>query len=125
MKRFALLIAMISINAIAANKYYDIGMDITVGGEKIPAPRILAKQNVTETVIMKDKFFEVTATENPLDQSVKMDFVLGEITEDGKRIVLERPTIITHENKRAEMVISNDEGREDLKLSVVPVVKNL
>ena len=125
MKNIALIVAMISVNTFAANKYYDIGMDISVGGEKIPAPRILVKENVTETVIMKDRFFEVTATENPLDQSVKMDFVLGEITEDGRRIVLEKPTIITRENRRAEMVLSNDEGREDLKLSVIPVVKNL
>jgi hypothetical protein len=125
MKVFGLLIAMISLNTFAANKYYDIGMDLSVGGKKIQTPRILAKDKVTETVIQGKNFFEVTATENPLDQTVKMDFVVGEFAEDGTRVILERPTIIAKENKRAEMIIKQNDGPEELKLSVVPIVKEL
>lgn len=125
MKVFGLLIALISLNAIAANKYYDIGVELTVDGKKVPAPRILAKNNMTETVIQGNKFIEVTATENPLDQSVKMDFTMGEISEDGERIILSKPTIITKENTRAEMTKTREDGSEEMKMSVVPVVKQL
>ncbi len=125
MKVFGLMIALMSLNAFAANKYYDIGVDLSIDGKKVQAPRILAKNNMTETVIQGNKFIEVTATENPLDQSVKMDFTVGEITEDGSRIIISRPTVITKENSRAELTKMNEDGSEALKMSVVPVVKNL
>lgn len=125
MKAFGLFLALISLNAVAANKYYEIGMDLSVEGKKIPAPRILTKNNMTETVIHGNKFIEVTASENPLDQSVKMDVIVGEITEDGERIVLAKPTVITKENSRAEISSTNPDGSENYKMSIVPVVKDL
>lgn len=125
MKVFGLLIALASANVFAANKYYEIGMNLSVDGERIPAPRILVKKNVTETVIQGNRFFEVTATENPKDQSVKMDFAMGEFTEDGRRVITSRPTIISKENTRAEMKITGEDGSEKMNLSVIPIVKEL
>lgn len=125
MKVFGLLLALASVNVVAANKYYEIGMDLSVDGKRVPAPRLFVKENVTETVIQGNKFFEVTATENPLDQSVKMDFAVGEFTEDGERIIISRPTIISKENTRANMKITRDDGTEELDLSVVPIAKDI
>ena len=125
MKVFGLLLTLVSINAFAANKYYEVAMDLSLNGKRVATPRILVKNNVTETVRDGNRFYEVTAIENPIDQSVKMDFTVGEFGMDGQRIIISRPTILTKENTRASIMKFEEDSAETIELSAVPIVKNL
>lgn len=125
MKVFGLVLILISLNSYAA-KYYEIGMDLSIDGKKIATPRIFTKNNMTETVIQGDKFFEITVKENPINQTVKMDLTVGEFDENRNRINISKlPTFIGKENKRMHMTKIREDGTEELNMSIVPLVKEI
>lgn len=123
---------LISLPAFASQKAYEMEVDISVKGKPTSQAKVIVLEGEKATVTQKDgaqkTFFEITAkdTEAPDGQpAIHLDFVIGTIEKDGTRSVVSRPRIITLENEKASITMGNEDGSEELALTLVARRKSL
>lgn len=117
---------LIAPNAFAASKMYDLKMDLLINGKRISTPRILVKEGETARVDQEDSrsksFIEVVAGEGEIQnrKGILMNFTVGYIDKAGKRKIVSQPQVLAKENEIASIEVSNMNGKEKIKLSVLP-----
>jgi hypothetical protein len=116
-------------SAFASSNAYDLKMDLSLNGKHLSSPRVIVKEGEVATITQKteseENFIEVTATENMVmhHRGIKMNFTVGTIAKDGKRIVASKPQVLVEENKPAQLMMNG--GSAQLSLSVVAQRKEM
>lgn len=127
------IVALLSSTAFAASTGYDLNLELSINGKHISSSRIVAlageKASITQRMEnSKDgNFIEVVATEGEIQgkKGILMNFVVGTIDRDGKKTILARPSILSTENQKAEMTVSEENNKDSVSLSVVAQRKTL
>ena len=130
-KIVALVCFLIGSSALASSNAYELKMELSMNGKHVSSPRIITEEGKPASVIQdsdgKKMFIDLIATENKTEnkQAILMKFVIGTMSAAGEKKILYTPQIITLENKKAEIKIGDQPGKEDLSLSVVAIRKTL
>lgn len=117
--------------AFASTNGYDLKMDLSMNGKHISSPRVIVKAGETATITQKtdteESFIEVVATEGEVQnhKGIVMKFTVGTISKNGQRTIVSKPQILAMENEKAEIIVGEDGGKEQLSLSVVAKRKAL
>lgn len=107
----------------AADRGYDLQIELSLNGKHISSPRLTLQEGKTSTITQdtdgKTTFIEVTAKERDLKnkKAIDMQFVIGTINANGKKTITNSPNIITLENQKAEMTVGENTA-ESLSLGV-------
>lgn len=121
----------LSLTAAAAEKAYDLKMELSKNGHLISKPHLLVKEgepgNLTHENRTAKNFVEVVAMENSTQdsQGILMNFVVGYIDQNGQRVIVSKPQIFAKENEPAHLRVGDDQGKENFTLSVVARRKSL
>lgn len=117
-----------SSTSFAATQAYEMKVEFSINGQVVSSPKIHTLDGESTTVTQKNEynvetFVEVTATEGQGgikdNKAILMKFKIGTI-ENGERKVLAEPQIMTIENKKAEISITNlKEDKAHVSLSVI------
>ncbi len=117
---------LIASNVFAASKMYDLKMDLLINGKRVSTPRILVKEGETARVDQENSysksFIEVVAGEGEIQnrKGILMNFTVGYIDKAGKRKIVSQPQVLAKENEIASIEVGNMNGKEKIKLSVLP-----
>jgi hypothetical protein len=115
----------------ASEQGFDLKMNLSLKGEHISSPRVVVKDGEMATVVQNSgsekTFMEVVATENRVNgkNAISMKFSIGKIDVDGIKRIISEPQIIALENEKAEMILDDKDGRQDISLSVTATRKEL
>ncbi len=130
MKKIIALILIAGTSAFAANKGYDLRMNLTVDGKLVSAPQMIVEEGKTATVTQKNEsgdesFIEVTASEGSVknNNGILMKFTIGVVQKNGERKIISQPQILAKENKKAEITVGSNAGTKDMSLTVVATRK--
>lgn len=109
--KFVLFFLVLSTQAIAASGY-DLKIKVQ-RGDHIMTPRMMIKENETATFIRdingKEEFIDVEASDRVLDgkRGILLKMAIGEIGQNGERIILSRPHMIVEEHTPGTLTIES------------------
>jgi hypothetical protein len=127
----ALFSLLISSSVFASTNGYDLKIELSMHGKHVSSPRVTTKEgevaSVTQEANGEKIFMDVIATEKPTNnkQAILMKFVIGTISAEGIRTVVATPQVISIANEKAQITLSNEQGKEDLSVSVIASRKAL
>ncbi len=130
-KFMGLICFLVGSTVLASTNAYDLKIELSMNGKYVSSPRLITEEgkqaSITQESEGKKIFIDVIATEKPTGskQAILMKFVIGTISATGEKKIVSTPKIITLENKKAEITIGDQPGKEDLSLSVVATRKTL
>jgi ribosomal protein S4 len=122
---FSILLLFFSSSVFAANKVYDLKMDLLVNGKRVSSPRVYVKEGeiarVDEASPRSKSFIEVVASEGEIQnrKGILMNFTVGYFDKVGNKKIVSQPQVLAKENEIASIEVNNMNGKEKLKLSVL------
>lgn len=120
-----------AVASAAVTNGYSIKMDVSMKGKQISSPRVLVKAGELASIVQDSNgekiFFDVVATETATGQKsgILMKFAVGTLSKNGERKIISSPEIIAVENEKATITVGDQDGKEDLSLSVVATRKTI
>ena len=125
MKNYLVALSLLIGSAAAAEKTYDIKIDLSLNKKKISTSRLIVKEgeggSVTQDTAAGKSFVEVVAMEGVAEnkKAVMMNFIVGMINENGVRTIVSRPQILVAENELAEVIVGDQNNKEVMSMAVV------
>lgn len=126
MKILGMALLMTLGTAYASTNSYDLKMDLSLNGKHVSSPRIIVKEgevaSITQKTANEEQFIDVIATKSEMrniSNGILMKFTVGTIDKNGVKHISARPQVITKENVQAKITQGNNEGKEELSLSVI------
>ena len=114
-------------NSFAATNRYNLKMDLSLNGKPTSSPSLIVNEGEIAKITQRssngdENFIEVIASRNKdgkVQNSVLMKFTIGTVEKSGKKIIFSKPQIIAKENEIAMISQKNNNGPEQIALSVI------
>jgi type II secretory pathway component GspD/PulD (secretin) len=107
-------------------KAFDLEMNLTIDGQQISAPRIIAKEGEKETYIQETdgqkSIIEVVAKEETAPDgkaAINMAFTISRVSEDGTTTVISQPHILAAPNSEAQIEVGGNGRPQTISMKVV------
>ena len=116
------LFSLIASASLAANKGYELKMDLSLDGKHVSSPIVRTKAGETATVTQSlgdsQTFMDIIATEGEIQghSGILLDVVIGNIEPNGSRKVLSRPKLLVKENEEASIEQRSETNAMQLKV---------
>jgi hypothetical protein len=122
---FALALIFHPLHSFAAEKKFEVKMDVAINGKTVSTPRLNLKEGEKATVRQNSfgekTFIEVMATEQVArngSSSILLDFVVGKYNSDGTKTTISEPQLLTLPNEEAQVVVEKPSGKNDFSFKV-------
>ena len=131
-KIFFVLVLFLGSSVFAATKAYDLKVQVSHEGQAPISARIVVKAGevariMSEATTGEKTFIDVVANEGKVQGrgGIMMKFTVGTLDKKGVRGKVSKPQIMALENEEASITVDNENGQEQLHMSVVAQRKTL